>query len=781
MNRIFAMIVVGGVCASTHGGIWDNIKSVGKGVTDSVDRIVDATNEVATNSFPAVEISPSQSQSARVEQSAIARLRPQVTAQPVGLCPTQAPTVLQLSSPSRKGMIRTEQVLEETPNQRPNSRFRPRSETYSRQISNSRSLSHERSDSTSAADKNRHKKYHEFLQEWDKLQSEYESMLPYSADSENRVIRIDLNDADVEAIPRESAIESRLANRLYGNYTLRCPKTDALLDKWMLETRQAYAKERETLALAKKRYEKYYAFLCEWDKLQSDYEKLLSQSTDSENRVIRIDLNDSDVENISFGNRMERNQAMNLASRLHGSHTLRCPKTDALLDKWMLETRQAYAKERETLALAKKRYEKYHAFLQEWDKLQSEYEKMSSRFAVSEVSVIRIDLNDADVENISFGDWQERDQTMILVGRLQDSRTLRCPKTDALLEKWIRETRQAYAKACEKYETQIKWVEERLAMVRELKKSLIKQANAKTNDIQVIIFADGKESVHALHQTLLSAFNGLSDDVDSYLKDKSLRDDLQQKIDSINGVLENVRTRIANLQRESESIRALRQTWRPANSDTNRPAIGPVKLGASIYEAALLLCHEDYIKMGSINTKSETHPKRVYAISLLGQQGDVTLEFMGTATTQGVFFVRGTYTVPKSFSYDTFVKHCAQELGGNPQKKTEENLIGFDMDDLRQRNHWAAWQIEYYENRAKQLHAQNRQKAAAKQESLVNKAGKRYKAKELIVSTTTLSSNGYETRILSDIGGKTVDRVWIEDVTALKECDKADKKMKQEK
>lgn len=677
MNRIFAMIVVGGVCASTHGGIWDNIKSVGKGVTDSVDRIVDATNEVATNSFPAVEISPSQS--AQVGQSDSPQSRPRETTKPVGLYPKQPPIAPQTSASTRRGMIRAEQVHEATPIQQPNSRFRPRNETYSRQISDSHSQPHERNDSSSSADEKRHKKYHEFLWEWDKLQTEYEEMLPYSADSEKRVIRIDLNDADVEAIPRESAFEFGLASKFYGNYTLRCPKTDALLDKWIQETRQAYAKERETLSLAKKRYEKY------------------------------------------------------------------------------------------------------HAFLQEWDKLQSEYEKMSSRFAVSEVSVIRIDLNDSDVENISFGDWQERDQTMILVGRLQDSRTLRCPKTDALLEKWIRETRQVYAKASEKYETQIKWVEDRLAMVRELKKSLIKQADAKTNDIQVIIFADGKESVHALHQTLLLAFNGLSDDVDSYLKDKSLRDDLQQKIDSINGVLENVRTRIANLQRESESIRALRQTWRPANSDTNRPAIGPVKLGASIYEAALLLCHEDYIKMGRINTKSETHPKRVYAISLLGQQGDVTLEFMGTATTQGVFFVRGTYTVPKSFSYDAFVKHCAQELGGNPQKKTEKKLIGFDMDDLRQRNHWAAWQIEYYENRAKQLHAQNRQRAAVKQESLVNKAGKRYKAKELIVNITTLSSNGYETRILSDIGGKTVNSVAIEDMTALKECDKADKQTKQEK
>lgn len=559
MNRIFVMMVAGGVCVSAYCGIWDTIKSAGKSAADVVDEAVDTTSKIATNSLQVMN----------VEQKSI-------RSEPVAHRSQRRPSQF-------VGQPTTDKTR------------RPRSLRQNVDVRKGREVARE--DASTFARKNR---YYIFLREWEQLQAKYERRLSQSEDAGRQVIRVEQNDAEVEEIIPAPGWEEQ-AYRFYGTSRLKLPKTDALLDQWIKATRQAYAKE--------------YA------KQAAEREAVLAKE------------------------RAER------------------------------ETRLAKERAEREAALAKEKAER---------------------------------------------------------------------------------------------EAMVKWVDEQLALSREFKKWAIEVVNDKAHDFKVISFIEDQETSVRLRQAIISISKELPDSVDRYrcLGDEQLRRTLKSHVDGICAIKESINVKLASLKKEDELIRALRQTWRPANVDTNRPAVGTLKLGASLFEAAQCLCQEDYMKVGTEGRR------RVYGLPKLGQLEDVRLDFREVSATQGLFLVRGAYAVPKSVSYDDVVKQCARELGGSPTRKTKSEMVGFAMDDLRKRNQWAAWQLEYYSARAKRHEGQKRKGNANRYKTLAKETAARYKAKELILVETMLSDNGYEVRVISNVGGKTVGRVLIQDMMALKECEK---------
>lgn len=220
MNRIFVMMVAGGVCASAYCGIWDTIKSAGKSAADVVDEAVDTTSKIATNSLQVMNVEQKSIRSEPVAHRS--QRRPsQFVGQPTS-DKTRRSRSLRQNGDVRKG----------------------------REVA--------REDASTFARKNR---YYIFLREWEQLQAKYERRLSQSEDAGRQVIRVEQNDAEVEEIIPAPGWEE-LAYRFYGTSRLKLPKTDALLDQWIKATRQAYAKEyakqaaEREAALAKERAER---------------------------------------------------------------------------------------------------------------------------------------------------------------------------------------------------------------------------------------------------------------------------------------------------------------------------------------------------------------------------------------------------------------------------------------------------------------------------------------------------------------------------------------------
>ena len=125
--------------------------------------------------------------------------------------------------------------------------------------------------------------------------------------------------------------------------------------------------------------------------------------------------------------------------------------------------------------------------------------------------------------------------------------------------------------------------------------------------------------------------------------------------------------------------------------------------------------------------------------------------------------VRGWFSFNKDMPYQAVVDKYVRTLSKDAKRTVEKRVVGYEVEELRTRNAWAAWQFDYHTKRGKRLSEKGQSAGAEKQMAVRNDLIERYSIQPTIVSTTTLSADEYEVVINSDPREKNAENVTVTD------------------
>lgn len=139
------------------------------------------------------------------------------------------------------------------------------------------------------------------------------------------------------------------------------------------------------------------------------------------------------------------------------------------------------------------------------------------------------------------------------------------------------------------------------------------------------------------------------------------------------------------------------------------------------------------------------------------------LDFGAFSETQEVFLVRAKFGYVQDTELKAAVDGFKRMLPNSASCKEERQIVGYYEDELKGRNPWAAWQLEYYRERANTLKDDELRK---KNLGLVDFTLNHYRAIPFFREKVTLEGAGYGIVVLTHPGRDVVEDVMLEDRVA---------------
>lgn len=142
---------------------------------------------------------------------------------------------------------------------------------------------------------------------------------------------------------------------------------------------------------------------------------------------------------------------------------------------------------------------------------------------------------------------------------------------------------------------------------------------------------------------------------------------------------------------------------------------------------------------------------------------NLQLDFGSFGETQEVFLVRAKFEYARDAELKSVVDRFKRMLPNSVSYNEERQIVGYDEEELKSRNPWAKWQLEYYRERAKSLESDELKK---KNLALVDFIFDHYHAIPFLRKKVTLKCAGYGVEMVTRPGGDIVESVTFEDILA---------------
>lgn len=421
---------------------------------------------------------------------------------------------------------------------------------------------------------------------------------------------------------------------------------------------------------------------------------------------------------------------------------------------------------------------KYYKFLAEWEKLQSDYEKLMTRFGKTDLTLVSVPQNESDNDKISnqidpvishrFSEKLKQHYGRSGIGRWD----FLCPKTDEAIDVWGAETRKKFEQEMKPYLEIVADVENALKEVASWRKALKDGGGSSGRKFSALTFVDFRsaELVENKITAALKNAESVPSDADSYLLNESLRTKLHQIADELKSANAKMTTVLASAENVSKEMAQKMASWHSHDGWTNVPVIVGIQLGTGAYDVGMALSDSLFAQRDVDADKAAFPCQRVYETSVLRKfptVKDIKLEFGGFSPTQGLALVRGQYAFGDVISYESVVGKYAKGLPSSIKPKVAREVVGYDLDELRRRDAWAAWQVDYYSARGEWLSENKEDEIADVNRNLAKKTAECAKAQKFWISATTISADGYKVQINSAVGEKFASKVVIEDSLAI--------------
>lgn len=407
---------------------------------------------------------------------------------------------------------------------------------------------------------------------------------------------------------------------------------------------------------------------------------------------------------------------------------------------------------------------KYYTFLSTWEKWQQQYEKLLARFKIRDVSLVFVDCKDSFD---AIGEGNDNPASYQFLGRVKTAfacdgkYAFKCPRTADGLKTWMESIRVAYMEKSKPYYAKIKAVETGL---KELSAAMAiandpKVSNATDIIAYSVVDRKGFEVYQKELKGAVSEGRQLPKTVDTYLDDDTLMASLNTVVARVNSINGKAAKISAELRQRAMLTEELVKHWRAGCSTTNVPSVMGIEPGTTLYAAAPKIVSAEIVK----EDEGRYRKCVLGSVAQLPALRDVFLEFHATSSTQDMCMVRGWFSFNKDMPYQAVVDKYVRTLSKDAKRTVEKRVVGYEVEELRTRNAWAAWQFDYHTKRGKLLSEEGQSARAEKQMAVRNDLIERYSIQPTIVSTTTLSADGYEVVVNSDPREKNAENVTVTD------------------
>ena len=439
-----------------------------------------------------------------------------------------------------------------------------------------------------------------------------------------------------------------------------------------------------------------------------------------------------------------------------------CPRAERDFIAWTNDILSTLNQDVKTIKMVVERREPFYAFLPEWEKLQLDYESLLKRFGIANAEFLGVRATGEEV-----GNEQDSRHSYLFKNRLKAFFGCKkgdyiCPGTKEELAKWIADIRALYDQKSAGYRARVADVENELASIGAGSDVAEGESKDGSGDFAALLLEDhdGFFALQKAVKAILDAGKELPREVDAYLADEARLNELRNVSAKVRAVNDKVAQAVSNLHARVKAAEVAVLAARGGTPVTNGMHIAGCEFGATRYSLAKT------ISEGKYQVESFANGMMSYTLESVSKYpaiGNVQLVFAQTALTQDMYLVEGAYEFKEEIPYEEVVRSYKSRLSQKPHENVEKKIVGYQVDELRSRNPWAAWQYNYYAKREHELSGMGDVDGAAKQRKVRQSVVDRYSVKPLIVSVTTLSADGYEMEVWSDVKEQNAMKVFIRD------------------
>lgn len=448
-----------------------------------------------------------------------------------------------------------------------------------------------------------------------------------------------------------------------------------------------------------------------------------------------------------------------------------CPRSSGDFNAWtnaMFSVIDADIRKLETTIA---RRTKFYEFLNQWAKLQDDYVQLLSLFDIEDVEFLAADM-DGDVDLV--GEVEEcrirREFYPVLAKHFNTGNfklVFKCPRTDAALELWIGKVSKHYESKTAEYRAKIDEVKKELCTFKSFA-AVLRGKTGALADIGALALADPVkyDELNGRIKRLVDKGKLMPLEIKPYLSNEQLKGELVALVKLMDEISASASVAMKEFEEQGKASDALYAEWHKDIVLTNVPGVAGVGLGSSLYVASKKLVSNVANIRVFTDQEASYKGQRSYlfnSISKFPALENIYYEFGGDLKTQGLCFVKGSYSFKDEMPYKDVVASYHKRMPHSPSEIAEKKIIGHDIDELRSRNRWAAWQVDYYTRRAESSTQGMQKKQIAAKDDII----RRYKARPLIVCVTTLKAAGYEVQIISDVNEVNAKCVLMKDDIAL--------------
>ena len=414
---------------------------------------------------------------------------------------------------------------------------------------------------------------------------------------------------------------------------------------------------------------------------------------------------------------------------------------------------------------------KFYEFLNQWAKMQADYSKLLSLFDIVDVELLTADMDgDVDLVGEVEGCSIRRDFYPVLRKHFNTGNfkfAFKCPRTDAALESWIGKVSKQYESKSAEYRARIDEVEKELHAFKSFA-SVLRDKNGSFADIGALSIADPVkfDELSGRMMDLVDKGKLMPLEIKPYLSNEQLKGKLEALVKSMDEISKVAAATMKEFEQQGIASDALYAEWHRDISLTNVPGVAGVGLGSSLYLASKKLLPNVARVCVFAEQDASYRGQCSYSFNSISQfpaLENIYYEFGGNSKIQGLCFVKGGYSFKDEMPYKDVVASYHKRMPQQPNEIVEKKIVGHDINELRSRSRWAAWQVDYYTRRTENTTQDMQKKQIAAKDDII----RRYRARPLIVSTTTLKAAGYEVQIISDVNEVNAKSVLMKDDIAL--------------